>query len=73
VNDMKDIIYSKPVRSWSDCLEKWRWYMQYACLTQDGTRIDTNMITGDTEQEVLEKAEEIERKYNGKDIPTTNQ
>ena len=47
--------------------------MQYACLTQDGTRIDTNMITGDTEQEVLEKAEEIERKYNGKDIPTTNQ
>jgi len=60
---MKNIIFTKAVKSWSDVSEKWRWYIQYACLTQDGARIDTNMICGDTKDEAVTKANNIEIAY----------
>lgn len=60
---MKDIIFTKAVKSWSDVSSKWKWYIQYACLTQDGARIDTNMILGDTKEEALKNADKIELAY----------
>ena len=59
----KQIIFSKPVRTWSDGLEQWVWYIQYACITRDGIGIDHNIISGETEAVARDKAQTIIKKY----------
>lgn len=61
---MKAIIFAKPVKNWSDGLYQWKWYLHYAFLNMEGRRIDISVIYGDTEEEVLKKAKEIEAAYN---------
>ena len=57
------IMFSKPVRVWSDAIQGWRWRISYAFLTENDTYINTGLIISESKESVIEKAKALEQNY----------